>query len=103
MAAPHQLRRLDKVQRWYLHELALTDTEAFSRFNFAPPSLRRAIGMLGFIHKRTPGVCHPLLLQALPFAVGLDANYNTKALEPFSGGVHYHGRLYERSLYIYIY
>ncbi len=45
--------------------------------------------MLGFIHKRTLGICHPLLLQALPFAVGLDANYNTKALEPFSGGVHY--------------
>jgi hypothetical protein len=102
MAAPHQLRRLDKVQRWYLHELALTDTGAFTSFNFAPPSLRRAIGMLGFIHKRTLGICHPLLLQALPFAVGLDANYNTKALDPFSGGVHYHGRLYERSLYMYI-
>ena len=58
--------------------------------------------MLGFIQKRPLGICHPLLLQALPFAVGLDANYNTKALDPFSGGVHYHGRLYERSLYMYI-
>jgi hypothetical protein len=55
MAAPRQLRRLDKVQRWYLHELALTDTDAFIKYNFAPPSLRRAIGMLGFIHKRTLG------------------------------------------------
>ena len=35
IAAPTQLRRLDKVQRWYLHELGISDTQAFVDFNFA--------------------------------------------------------------------
>ena len=52
LAPPSQLQRLDKLQRWYLHELGLSDKEAFVDHNFAPPSLRRAIGILGFLHKR---------------------------------------------------
>ena len=103
MAAPCQVRRLDKVQRWYLRELGLTDTEAFVRYNFAPPSLRRGIGLLGFLHKRVLGACHPALVQALPFASGLIANFHDKALHPFSGEVLYQRRrLYDRSLYSYI-
>ena len=50
LAPPSQLNRLDKVQRWYLHELGMSDKEAFISHNFAPPSLRRAIGILGFLH-----------------------------------------------------
>ena len=42
------------------------------------------------------------MLQALPFAEGLDANYHTRALNPFAGEVNHHRRLYERSLYMYI-
>ena len=67
-----------------------------------PPSLRRSIGILDFLHKRVLGICHPLLVQALPFAERLDANYHTKALHPFSGEVRYHASLYGRSLYMYI-
>ena len=107
MAAPSQVRRLDKLQRWYLRELDLTDTEAFVNFNFAPPSLRRGIGLLGFLHKRVLGVCHPALFQALLFASGLledyPAAYHDKALYPFSAEVLYQRRrLYDRSLYSYI-
>ena len=102
MAAPSQLLRLDKAQRWYLHQLGLSDSEAFTKFNFAPPSIRRAIGMLGFLHKRTLGLCHPSLRDLLPVAVGLDADYHSKALDPFSGEVIFQRRLYERSLYAYI-
>ena len=58
--------------------------------------------MFGFLHKRVLGRCHPLLVEALPFASGLDANYNSKALHPFSELVSYQGRLYERSLYVHI-
>ena len=34
--------------------------------------------------------------------MGLDANYHSKALNPFSAEVNYHNRLYERSIYMYI-
>jgi len=102
MTAPCQLRRLDKVQRWFLHELGMTDTEAFTHHNFAPPSLRRSIGLLGFLHKRIIEECHPALREALPFCPGLQAMYHDKALDPFSDQVRYQGRLYQRSLYIYI-
>lgn len=94
LTAPHQLRRLDKVQRWYLHELHLSDTDAFVKYNFAPPpSLGKSMGILSFVHKRIAGIWHPLLVQALLFAEGLDANYHTKALHPFSGEVRYHACL----------
>jgi hypothetical protein len=102
LAAPSQLKRLDKVQRWFLHELDLTDTAAFITFNFAPPSLRRAIAMLGFLHKRVLKLCHPSICEAFPFAQGLDATYHTKALDPFSDEVRYQRRMYERSVYVYI-
>ena len=58
--------------------------------------------MFGFLHKRVLGICHPLLVEAFPFAVGLDANYNSKALHPFTEEVNFHGRLFDRSLYAYI-
>ena len=59
LAPPSQLQRLDKLQRWYLHELGLSDKDVFISFNFAPPSLRRAIGIFGFLHKRFLQECHP--------------------------------------------
>jgi len=102
IAAPTQLQRLDKVQRWFLHELGMTDTEAFVVHNLAPPSIRRSIGILGFLHKRVLGHCHPLLCTSLPFAEGLEANYHSKALDPQIDGVNYQHRLYARSLYGYI-
>ena len=55
------------MQRWFLHALDLTDEEAFLVHNFAPPSLRRRIGILGCIHKRVLNLCHPLLQELLPF------------------------------------
>ena len=103
LAAPSQLQRLDKMQRWYLHELGITDEEAFVTYNFAPPSLRRHIGMLGFLHKIVLGECHPALRQALPFAPpGLIARFHTNALDPQRGEVISHDRLYMRSIYAFI-
>ena len=58
--------RLDRMQRSFLHQLGLTDEEAFVNFNFAPLSLRRSIGIRGFLHKRILGTCHPVLIQAFP-------------------------------------
>ena len=66
LACDSQAKRIDKMQRWFLHELGITDTEAFKTHNVAPPSLRRRIGILGFLHKRVLQQCHPYLLGALP-------------------------------------
>jgi hypothetical protein len=103
LAPPSQLVRLDKIQRWYLHELGVSDTEAFVTYNFAPPSLRRSIGIFGFLHKRVLGDCHPGVRAALPFWVATGANFHDKALHPFTENVQYCKRtLFDRSLYAYI-
>ena len=58
--------------------------------------------MLGFLHKRVLGNCHPLLVETFPFASGLDANYNSRALHPFTEEVNYQRRLFDRSIFSYI-
>ena len=91
------------MQRWFLHEVGLTDTEAFLNFNFAPPSLRRAIGMLGFLHKRNLGQCHPLVIAAFPLLSerGMTGAHD-KALFSHSETILYHRRLWSRSIFHFI-
>ena len=36
-------------------------------FNFAPPKLRRNIAILGLLHKRVLGLCHPSFDRLLPW------------------------------------
>ena len=103
MAPPCQVRRLDKLQKWYLRELGISDQDAFVTHNFAPPSLRRNIGLLGFLHKRVLEECHPAFCQALPFGPSnIAARYHSNHLDTRCGEVISHARLYERSLYAYI-
>ena len=40
---------------------------AFIEHNFAPPRLRRNIGILGFLHKRVLGLSHSAIQRLLPF------------------------------------
>ena len=102
-ATPTQLKRLDKVQNWYLHELGLYDAEAFVKWNFAPPSLRRIINLLGFLHKRILNKCHPATATALPLA-GPDilGDFHASTLDPCCHGVRCNQRLHSRSLYAFI-
>ena len=92
------------MQRRFLHELGLSDTEAFVRYNFAPPSVRRRLALLGFLHKRVLHQCHPMLLELLPSMPGDAPRYGwrTRQLEAEWKTVIAHRRLYERSLYAYI-
>ena len=53
------LQKIDAVQERFLRELGLTPAQGFLEFNFVPPSLRRHIGILRLLHKRTLGLCHP--------------------------------------------
>ena len=61
------LERLDSAQRGFLHEIGMSLEIAFVEHNFAPPRLRRNIGMLGFLHKRVLGLSHPNIQKLLPF------------------------------------
>ena len=102
LALPTQLQRIDKMQRWFLHELDMTDTEAFVVYNFAPPSIRRRIGILGFLHKRVLEVCHPAMVKDLKLESVQAGRYHTRTLESHWSEVNSHSRLFNNSLYMYI-
>ena len=101
IAGEVQLRKLDKMQRGFLYDLGLDDRSAFIEYNFAPPSLRRAIGILGFLHKRVLGTCHPALESIFPFEDN-EYRYHTKTLRSFWNEVRGHRALYNNSIYMYI-
>ena len=82
--------------------LGSNDTAAFVDFNFAPPSLRRAIAMLGFIHKRVQGTCHPVLVKDLPFVSDRSYTFHAKTLESHFNQVRAYRGLYNTSLWSYI-
>ena len=65
-AASTLLDKIDGVQNHFLRQLDVTSEQAYLEFNFAPPSLRRNIAALGFLHKRVLGQCHRNLIQLLP-------------------------------------
>ena len=48
------LARIDRLQQSFLDDMHLTSEVAFLDHNFATPTLRRDIGILGFIHNRVP-------------------------------------------------
>ena len=48
-------------------DFELTEEVAFLSYNFAPPTIRRNIGMFGFLHKRVLGKAHPCFQKLLPF------------------------------------
>ena len=90
------------MQRYFLHQIGVTDSEAFIVYNFSPPSLRCRIGMLDFIHKRILQKCHPSLISAMPLCQDQTNRYHDKNLETFLDGVIRYDRLYFRSLYGYM-
>ena len=70
-ASDSVLKKLDQVHFQFLHELEMNASEAFTDFNFAPPMLRRNIGVLGLLHKRVLGLGHPIFQKLLPFCAEL--------------------------------
>ena len=66
-AATSLLEKLDHAQNRFLHELGISAEQAFLEFNFAPPRLRRNIAVLGLLHKRVLGKCHPAYERLLPW------------------------------------
>ena len=101
LAQPAQLQRLDDAQTRFLDQLGLTDTEAFVRYNFAPPALRRAVGILGFLHNRVLGLAHPGVNEMFPLC-GARPPWHNKQLESYYNSVCSHPRLYPRSVFHYV-
>ena len=66
-ASTGDLNRIDRLQLHFLEELGLQEVNAFMEYNFAPPSLRRGVGILGLLHKRVLGLSHPVFQTLLPF------------------------------------
>ena len=65
-ASDTQLNKREAIQPRFLRELNVAEEEAFLDYNPAPTLLRRSIGILGFLHKRVLGECHPLFKLLLP-------------------------------------
>ena len=68
-ACTSSLDRLDRCQKHFVEEIGLAESVAFIDYNFAPPVLRRNIGILGMLHKRVLGQCHPDFDTLLPWFV----------------------------------
>ena len=102
-AASYLLAKLDSAQRGFLNELELTPEIAFLEFNFAPPSLRRDIGILGLMHKRVLGLAHPVYQRLLPFFGDyfgyLRADGHSKQLYGHDLSIHYQHDLHKRSIF----
>ena len=76
----------------------ITSEVAFSDYNFASPTLRRDIGILGFIHKRVLGLCHPGIEKLLPF-LGSTGPWHGKQLDSHTGVCIYRHNLFFKSLF----
>ena len=98
LACLFQLQRFDSMQRGYLHEIHLTEEEAFLNHNFAPPCLRRDIGLLRFLHKRNLGLCHPAIVQFFPRTRHIQP-YHDKQLDDHLSRCVYMRQLYRRSIF----
>ena len=101
-ASPAQLGRLDTFQANFLRVLGVSVGEAFVRYNLAPPCIRRAIGILGFLHKRVHGPCHPGVRAALPMALDPSHAWHNLQMQSCLSSVRAFPKLFFRSLHGYV-
>jgi hypothetical protein len=102
-AVPSLLVKIDNAQNSFLRELGMTPVDAFMEFNFAPPSLRRNVGILGLLHKRVLGKCHPMFERLFPWLSSRFPNFrthgHTKQLYGHWSEIMSHTSLYYRSIF----
>ena len=101
-ASRYLLEKLDSCQRSFLKKLDMNEEAAFLDFNFAPPSLRRDIGILGMLHKRVLGLAHPIFDRLLPFhceSHGASTGSHTKQLYGHILQADFQLHLHKRSIF----
>ena len=79
-ACVSSLAKLDHLQVSFVHAFNMTEEVAFLDHNFAPPTLRRDIDILGFLHKRVLNQCHPSVAHLFPF-MAPGSPYHDKQLD----------------------
>ena len=101
------LKKLANVQHSFLDELGIEAEEAFLKFNFAPPVLRRNIGVLGLLQKRVLGLAHPIFHELLPYHVHVfgspRAGEHTRQLYGHILKVKFQQALHNRSIFAMVY
>ena len=102
-ASDSLLAKIENVQQSFLRELGVSEEDAYLSHNFAPPKLRRNIGILGLLHKRVIGQSHPIFKKLFPFSaeIGrplLNGGHN-KQLYGHLHEVHFQMALYCRSIF----
>ena len=65
-AAPSVLEGIDRVQRRFLREVGLTETEALLNFRLAPLPARRDMAILGFLHRVALGLVSDQVRDLFP-------------------------------------
>ena len=70
------LEKLDAVHYKFLRDIGVDHSSAFLNYNFAPPTLRRNIGILGLFQKRVLGLSHPMFQTLLPFCSDVPGSFN---------------------------
>jgi len=102
-ASNHLLDKFDASQRHFLEELGIDERSAFLDYNFAPPSLRRNIGILGLLHKRVLGIAHPIFNKLLPYHLeifgSLRQGEHNKQLYGHGNEIHFQHGLHRRSIF----
>ena len=101
LAVPSQRCRVDQVQEKFLRDLGISEEDAFLNHNLAPLGLRRGYAMLGFLHKRVLGLCHPAVCEAFPFSGNVFRTHD-KALDTRATEVSMYTPLFRRSIYHYV-
>ena len=102
-AAASLLEKIDDVHDRFIHELGLSSAEAFLKYNLPPPKLRRNVGILGLLHKRVLGKCHPSFEVLLPwsssrFSVSRGLGHS-KQLYGHNIEVSHHQAIFNRSIF----
>ena len=100
------LEKIDAIQNRFLRELDMTPEHAFLEYAFAPPSLRRNIDALDFLHKRVLGKSHACISNLLPFWTDqpecIRARGHTKKLYDHSREIHFQSVMYANSIFALI-
>ena len=103
-AVPSLLDKIEHAQNRFLKELEVSPEQAFLDFNFAPPRIRRNIAVLGLLHKRVIGKCHPSFQRLLPwyaerFSEPRSMPCHTKQLYGHNVEISHQRSLYDRSIF----
>ena len=88
------LQQVDRVQKRFLREAGLTESEALLRYHLAPLQTRRDIAMLGLIHRTVLGLGPPQFRrwffaatpQTHTYGTGLQNKLHTKPLHNYLEG-----------------